>query len=125
MNRPPGHLHHLRSLPLLLQLLRLSQRVEQPDLLLPLLVLLGQERRLPGPGTGHGGRGEGEEGGFPDGEGLGLGGLGVTELELEGGAREEVGDARAADDDGAAVGLGGEDAVGDGLIIAGTGVGGA
>lgn len=96
-----------------------AQRTDQWNLL-PIGLL---ERRLPSPRPGHGGRGKREEGGLADGEGPGLGGLGVAELELEGGARELVGEAGVAEDDGAAVGFGGDEARGgDGAAVMGAAV---
>lgn len=102
----------------------MAQRLEKADLFLPLLVFLRQKRRLSRPRAVHGGRGEGKEGGLPKGEGLSLGGLGVAELEVEGGAGEAVGYAGGADDDGAATIVAGDDAIGDGLVVSGAEVGG-
>lgn len=96
-----------------------AQRTDQWNLL-PIGLL---ERGLPGPRPGHGGRGEGQEGGLADGEGPRPGGLGVAELELEGGAGELVGEAGVAEDDAAAVGLGGDEARGgDGAAVVGAAV---
>ena len=69
----------------------------------------------------HGRRSEGQESRLPTRERLNLGSLGVTVLELEGSAGEEVGDAGIADDDGAA-GVGGDDAVLDWLVVVGAAV---
>ncbi|KAK7846855.1 hypothetical protein CFP56_007409 [Quercus suber] len=112
----PRHLHALHSVG---TGRRRIQRLQQPNL--PILIPLLLQRRLPGPRPRHGRRSEGQESRLANRERLDIGSLGVTVLELEGSAGEEVGDAGVAYDDGAA-GVGGDDAVLDGLVVVGAAV---
>lgn len=112
----PRHLHPLHSVA---TGRRRIQRLQQPNL--PILIPLLLQRRFTCPRPRHGRRSEGQESRLANRERLNLGSLGVTVLELEGGAGEEVGDAGIADDDGAA-GVGGDDAVLDGLVVVGAAV---